>query len=44
MEVDSVVARNRARIIGIFYGLELASRFVDDGFKDRIASMGQPSP
>lgn len=44
MEVDSVVAKNRARIAGILCGLELASEFMDDGFEDKIASMGPPSP
>lgn len=42
--VDSVVAKNKAQIARILRGLELASGFVDDGFEDRIASIGPPSP
>lgn len=38
------MARNKVGIVGILLGLELASGFMEDGFEDRIASMGPPSP
>ena len=40
VKVDNVVARNRAKVVGMIHGLELMSKFFDDGFEDKITSMG----
>lgn len=34
VEVDNVVARNKAKVVGMLRGLELTSKFLDNEFKD----------
>lgn len=42
VEVDTVIGRNRPKVAGMLRGLEMTAQFLDDGFEDRVASMGSP--
>lgn len=43
LEVDGIVARNKAKTSGMLHGLELIAKFVDDGFEDRVTALGPPA-
>lgn len=42
VEVNCVMARNKAKISRMLRGLELTTKFLDNGFEDRVASLGPP--
>lgn len=43
VEVDCIVARNEVKTFRMLCGLELTSKFLDDGFEDQVATLGPPA-